>query len=111
MALRWQSACKRRYELRHVASSTWVSVCGPPVGRPVAHPEADDIDQVDRYVWTMAHVPVGATGRRSPTWTDVVLAAGVLVVDLGGALITAHRDGEPKLSALGVVYLWRRPCR
>src|SRR6478672_6298032 len=64
----------------------------------------------------MAHVPVGATGRRSPTWTDIVLAAGVLAVDLGGALITAHRDGEPRLSALGVVYLvatavpliWRR---
>ena len=46
----------------------------------------------------------------------MVIAAIVLAVDLGGALITAQRDGEPGLSALGVVYLvaaavpliWRR---
>ena len=65
----------------------------------------------------MAHVPGGGT---EPPFSDVDRRASspsaVLAVDLGGALITAHRDGEPKLSALGVVYLvaaavplvWRR---
>ncbi len=54
--------------------------------------------------------------RRFPSWFDLLVAVGVLAVDLGGALITAHRHGEARMSALGVLYLvvasiplvWRR---
>ncbi len=46
----------------------------------------------------------------------MALAVAVLVVDVGGALITAHQRGQPRLSSLGVAYLvagavpliWRR---
>ncbi len=64
----------------------------------------------------MEHAAGHGVDRRSPTPFDVLIAVGALAVDLGGALITAHRHGEARLSALGVCYLvaaavplvWRR---
>ena len=56
-------------------------------------PWADDIDQVDRYAWPVCPAPgqPAAALRHGPTCP----CRGVLAVDLGGALITAHRDGGP----------------